>query len=443
MPTTPAPQTAAQQLATAQLEAFHAAAFTPLTAPWLQGAQHTAASTFAQLGFPTPQVEEWKFTNLAPLARAAFAPAPAAQVSAAHINAVRLNPSAPALVFINGRLSLDHSNVAQLPAGLTFEPLAHGLNLLDDAGQAVLTTPPEARNQALEALSTALLSGGYLLRVTAPVSTPVEIVYCDDGTQAAGASHLHHFIDIAPHASLTLLETWTGTGPSWHNSVTHIHLRDSARLNLIRQQTAAPEAFHTATTHITQGQDSQCMVMLGHSGSRLARHELHSTLTAPGAHCALYGFALARAKQHHDTTLSVTHKAPHCTSDALFRHVADDRGQTVFQGKFHVLPEAQQTDAKMLNQNLLLSPTAKADSKPELEIYADDVKCAHGATCGNLDADSLFYLRSRGLDETTARSLLIEGFIDDLLDRVPDTAAQTRLHRTVHQWLRPEGGRSA
>ncbi len=427
--------TAAKEMAQAYADSFAGYAPLPALSAWLGKQTAQAKDTFVKLGFPTTRTEEWCFTNIAPLARQAFHAPQKQAVNGAVISEAKLVKDAVTLVFIDGRLNYDLSEITNLPNGVTIAPLSQGAGLLDDAKKAkILNT-----TASLEAANTAFLTDGYILIVAdgVTVKTPIELVFVGTGNQSA--SHIRNFISVGKNSKLELFETWTSSNNPdniyWHNSVCDIILADGSKLAFTRQQSEALQAFHTATVKTTVGKDATFTGFIANLGSKIARTEWQTTLNNSGSRVELYGFSLVGKGQHHNVTTHTNHTAPNTSADQLFRNVVADSGHGVFMGKYHVLPVAQQTDAAMLNQNLLLGKKAKADSKPELEIYADDVKCSHGATCGSLDEGALFYLRSRGIDEMAAKAMLTEGFIDDLILKIDNAQAKELLHSRIHRWL--------
>lgn len=235
-------------------------------------------------------------------------------------------------------------------------------------------------------------------------------------------------------AELTLIERHEGYGSYWKNVAVDIEL--GANATLCHYRIIEDEGVVTIHTNITQENGSSYNGFYIMQNSKLVRNEVHARLVGKGAECDLNGLNLLNGKQHGDTTIVVEHKAPHCRSSQFFRSVLDDEARGVFQGKVHVHKDAQKTDGYQLSNALLLSEGAEMDAKPELEIYADDVKCSHGATCGQLDDEPLFYLRSRGLSEAEARMLLIQAFVDEVADKISDEAMRASIKERAEIWLR-------
>ncbi len=236
-------------------------------------------------------------------------------------------------------------------------------------------------------------------------------------------------------ASLTLIERHNGEGAYWTNMVTEIELGLNANLQHIRINQDSAEAVQTNLVHLKTAKDALYNGFSLNMGGKLTRHEIAADIEGPNAEISFNGVNLLNNTQHGDTTILIEHKAPHCRSNQFYRTLLDDKARGVFQGKVHVHQEAQKTDGYQLSNTLLLSPDAEMDTKPELEIYADDVKCSHGATTGQLDEEPLFYLRQRGLNEAQARLLLIQAFVDEVVDKVGGEATRAEILEATNAWL--------
>lgn len=261
---------------------------------------------------------------------------------------------------------------------------------------------------------------------------PVDILWtAEDNT------HLNPRLKIILEegAELTVIERHSGQGAYWKNMATEIILGPKARLNHVRIQEDSAQAVQTNMVHIQMARESMLNSFSLNLGGKLTRHEIHAVLNGPHIECSLNGINLLQGKQHGDTTILMEHTAPHCRSNQFYRTILAEEARGVFQGKVLVQRAAQKTDGYQLSNTILLSPKAEMDTKPELEIYADDVKCSHGATTGQLDEEPLFYLRSRGLTEVQARMLLIQAFVDEVVDKVADEAVQNVVKEKASQWL--------
>lgn len=257
-----------------------------------------------------------------------------------------------------------------------------------------------------------------------------------------GRDGVHHQprlkIIVEDNAELTVIERHTGDGAYWKNMGTEITVGSNARLHHIRFQEDSADAVQTNLVHINMERDSYLNSFSINLGGKLTRHEIHSVLNGENIDCSLNGISLLKNNQHGDTTILMEHTAPNCLSNQFYRTILNDFARGVFQGKVHVHQAAQKTDGYQLSNTLLLSPKAEMDTKPELEIYADDVKCSHGATTGQLDEEPLFYLRSRGLTESTARMLLIQAFVDEVAYKISDEALQSEVKEKAEVWLREQ-----
>jgi len=264
------------------------------------------------------------------------------------------------------------------------------------------------------------------------VTAPREIIFTGEDGQ-------HHKprlnITVEQGGELTLIETHDGDGAYWKNMVTTITLGDNAKLKHYRLQGDSADAVQTNMVHIAMGRDANYDSFTLNIGGKLSRHEMHAEIQGENSECTFNGVNLLGADQHGDTTILIEHQAPHCASNQLYRTVLDDNARGVFQGKVHVHQIAQKTDGYQLSNALLLSEKAEMDTKPELEIYADDVLCSHGATTGQLDEEPLFYLRNRGLTEAEARMLLIQAFVGEVVDKINDDNFKSIIEEKTSAWL--------
>ena len=248
-------------------------------------------------------------------------------------------------------------------------------------------------------------------------------------------SQPHLKIVLEEGASLTLIERQNGEGAYWKNMVTEIELGPNSNLQHIRINQDSNEAVQTNMVHLKTERDAIYNGFSLNMGGKLTRHEIHAEIQGPNAEISFNGANLLNGEQHGDTTILIEHQAPHCRSNQFYRTLLDNKARGVFQGKVHVHQAAQKTDGYQLSNTLLLSPEAEMDTKPELEIYADDVKCSHGATTGQLDEEPLFYLRQRGLSEAQARLLLVQAFVDEAVDKVEDETIRTEILEATNTWL--------
>ena len=387
-------------------------------------ARATAADTWRATGLPGLRDEAWKYTSLRPLADAAFQQS--LSLVGNHTDLLARLPSldAPRLVLVDGHFRPD---LSILPPGVGITGFAQSPEFGPAARPA---------SEPLVALNTMLAEDG--IRITVPAGTDAGlIVLASLATPPAGhtiAFHPRHRIIVERGARLAMLEISVGAGAYLHNPVTEINVAPHAHLTHIRLQDESAAAFHLATlyadiaAHATY--DSFSLAL----GARLSRQEIHANLAGAHATAHLNAAQLLAGTQHADFTTIVSHAAPHGASRQTVKNVLAGKSRGVFQGKIHVARGAQKTDGYQMNQALLLSPDAEIDCKPQLEIYADDVKCSHGATIGELDADQLFYLRSRGVPQAEARAMLVRAFLTEAIDSVSNESARAVLESAIESW---------
>jgi Fe-S cluster assembly protein SufD len=401
--------------------------------------RRTAIAHFARLGFPTVRQEDWRFTNLAPLARASFqrpAPAaPGAPPATSGAIAPWIFDAAVRLVFVDGRWSRELS-VMDGPAGIASTAGIAGIpGLVVDSLASVLEHRPElvepylGRHGALErqpfaALNTAFLSDGAVVVVPrgAVLAQPIHLLYVSSARRGrrekATVSYPRNVIVAEEGSQLTVVETYAGEGTYWTCGVTELFAGQGAVVDHYKVQRESRDAFHLATFQVHGERDAAISSHSISLGGALVRNDIIGLLDGEGIDCTLNGLYLAEGRQLVDHHMRVEHAKPHCSSHELYKGILDGKARSVFNGLIHVHPGAQKTDAKQSNRNLLLSPDAIANSNPQLEIFADDVRCTHGSTVGQLDDDAVFYLRSRGIGEAAARSLLTYAFASDIIERI-------------------------
>jgi Fe-S cluster assembly protein SufD len=406
--------------------AFDAAAPATLLAPQ----RRDALARFEALGFPSRRDEAWRFTDLRPLAAAAFPPAVKGPAGPADIARYFFAGETHRLVFVNGRFAPALSKIGTLPKGATLAGTA------DIAGkpalaQRLLDQTDLAGGQAFASLNAALFADGFVLALDPGVSLdrPVEIIHWGEAPERS--FHLRNLIILGERSRATVIESFAGKGHSWTNAVALVVLGAGAALRHAKLQDEAPEAIHFGQVRTDLARDARYESFVLTLGGRLSRHDSFVNFAEEGAACGLFGAYLLRGEQEATNATFVDHAAPRCTTSEVFKGVVDERAHGVFLGKIAVRPQAQKTNAHQLNKNLLLSPRANVDTKPELEILADDVKCSHGATVGDLDEEALFYLEARGIPASEARLMLIEAFAADAIDRIEDDLA-LRAHLLGH-----------
>ena len=374
-----------------------------------------AAEAFA---LPSTKSESWRYTSLRPLAESVFTE-PLTDVSAA-APALDGLPDLPRLVLIDGRYRPEFST----------PPV--GVRVTSFADNAVFGAPI---TEPMVALNTMLAEDGVQLHVAAGVDAgAMLLVSLAPDEHRPVAFHPRHSIVLEAGAQLTILEVTRGAGQYLHNAVTEVTVAEAATLTHVRLQDEGTAAFHVNTTYAAiDGRGTYDAFVLT-LGARLARTEIHARLHGPHGMVHLNGAQLLTGAQHGDITTVVAHDAPDCGSRQTIKNVLSGHSRGVFQGRIEVARAAQKTDGYQMNQALLLSPDAEIDCKPQLEIYADDVKCSHGATIGELDADQLFYLRSRGVPPDEARALLVRAFLVEAIDLITHEGARAMLDGAIAQW---------
>jgi Fe-S cluster assembly protein SufD len=380
-----------------------------------------AIERFAALGFPTPRQEEWRLTNVAPLVQETFHRAVEDPniVDPGQVAAFDFAAQAR-LVFVNGRFSERLSTLGALPAGTVVASLAEALERMPDRVEPWLGRHAKFDDHPFVALNTAFLRDGAFVWVPpGAVAGPVHLLFLafpEDGRPTV--SYPRNLFLTGESSRLTVVETYAGTGTYLTCPVTELVAGPNSVVDHYKVQRESRDAFHVATFQI-EGQ--RASVPSSHSisiGGALVRNDVNAVLNGEGIDCILNGLYLAEGRQLVDNHMRVEHAKPHCASHELYKGILDGRARSVFNGLIHVHPGAQKTDAKQSNRNLLLSREAVANSNPQLEIYADDVKCTHGSTVGQLDDDAVFYLRSRGIGAEAARSLLTYAFASDIVERI-------------------------
>lgn len=402
-----------------------------------------AIGRFASVGLPHRRVEEWKYTDLRNLVKEAATPAPAALKT----KAVDLNKALGALcghecyrvTFVDGQLDRSLSTLKGLPAGLTITPLAEALVSGDKAVAGRLEA--EGERSVLATLNAAFVTDGALVRVGAGTSLdkPIELVFLTSSAEPHAVS-LRNEIEIGKGARATLVEVHVGLPGSSDagqvNAVTSVAVDDTAAFTHVKVADQRPKAVHLWSLFARLGKGSNYRPFQLTMGGGVTRNEISVTYGGESGSLDLSGIFLGRGSAHIDTTLVVDHAVPRCQSRELFKGVLDGEAHGIFQGKIIVRPDAQKTDGKQMAQALMLSPDAEFSSKPELEIYADDVVCGHGSTAAELDDDLMFYLRSRGIPAAEARALLIESFIGEAVERIEADEVREAVRAEALRWLR-------
>lgn len=388
---------------------------------WLVERRNRCMQQFAEQGFPTTKHEEYRYTNLAPIAKTPFRIAEGGAVTLDNLAPFLYNGiKGERLVFVNGQFSRPLSSVAASKAAVT----TIGALLADNPAVIAphLARYSTERNNPLAALNSALFRDGAVVRIPAHDvwDNPVHLVFVSTADVPDTATHPRVLVIAEGDSESAVIETHCGFGetPYWTNAVTEIVAADNARLDHYRLQQETLSAFHTSLVEIHQGRDANVTTHSVSFGGALVRNDVEVVLEDENSECTMNGLYAINGRQHVDNRTCVDHTMPHCTSHQLYKGVLDGFARGVFGGKIIVRPDAQKTDAFQSNKNLLLSENADVNTKPQLEIDANDVKCSHGATIGQIDDEAAFYLRSRGLGESEARSLLTYAFAADLLERM-------------------------
>jgi Fe-S cluster assembly protein SufD len=411
---------------------------------WLSELRESGINQFRRHGLPTPRTEAWKYTNLRPLQKVAFAPSH--EVSAPTVVGLDRVPSllpsgehVRRLVLTEGRFNPELSSIGDLPPGVSLEPLAQAIRRDPGGLQSYLGRIAHPVGQPMLALNTALMEDGVVLRVGrgAVLSEPVEVLHLGGLSDHAVAYHPRLLVLLEADSRAVLVEHFVGLSEQAYfaNAATEIRVAEGARLDHIKVQAEGTAATHLASCHVWLDRQATFIGFSLSLGAQLSRNEVHVRLEGEGARCRVNGAYLMRGKQHCDNTTLIEHLKPETSCREVFKGVLDDQSRGVFQGRIMVHRGADKTDGHQLSKALLLSDRAEIDAKPELEIYADDVKCSHGATAGDIDEQALFYLRARGIPEARARSLLIQAFLDEALDEVGIPALHEALLSRVAAWL--------
>ena len=409
---------------------------------WLKALREDGIERFEALGLPTPKLEAWKYTRLKPLEDTRYQPVTDEDGMAALDTVPSLLPDPggrPRLVFVNGWMRPNFWIDGDLPDGVHLEGLRDVLETRPDWIRERLGTLAGEDASSLVQLNTAMMDTGFVLRVEdgVRVETPIEVIFVGGLTARPVAYSPRNLIVLGKGAEATVVKYHVGLGAGAYlaNSVSDIEVGPGALLRHYKVQAEAKEATHIHTIRARVARDATYESFSLSIGGRLSRNELSVRLEGEGAHCALNGAYLMRGSEHCDNTTVIDHLVPHTTCREVFKGVLDDESRAVFVGRIVVHKDAQKTDGYQLCKTLLLSTGAEIDAKPELEIYADDVKCSHGAATGQLDETALFYLRSRGVPEALARNLLVQSFIGEALEEISDEVVRQAITDQVVHWL--------
>ena len=409
---------------------------------WLEPIRRAAAESFAATGFPTSRHEEWRFTPVSPITQASWRPAlPGGEVTRERLSPFAFgHPEWSTLVFVNGWFSEALSSVGTLPRGVRLASVAEALQADGALLETHLGRHAPADGSPFTALNTASFRDGGLVHVPAGVELPhpVHLIYVTTADATGAVAHPRNLVVIERGARASVIESYVTLAPSevyWTNPVTEVFAGEGSWLEHTRIQRESERAHHVGLTHVDQHRDSHYRSFTMAMGAALSRHNLHVRLNAENIETLMYGLYLTQGEQLADNHTAIYHDQPNCRSWEVYKGVLEDRSRAVFNGKVFVRPEAQKTDAKQTNRNLLLSDGARVDTKPQLEIFADDVKCTHGATVGRLDDVALFYIRSRGVPAVAAERLLTYAFAAEVIEEVALEPVRLELERLVRERL--------
>ena len=403
---------------------------------WVAQARESAIAQFERLGFPTTKIEQWRFTSVEPIAERTFVLATGSAAQAAPLARALGNPIAHG-VCVNGRFAPQLSNLDKLPKGVQVLGLEATLASQPSLIEPYLSKLSLTQTSAFTSLNTAFLRDGVVVVIPARVvvEQPIEITFASVSENGGSVSHPRLLIVAGEASQATVLERYVGQGAAFTNAVAEVWLGASAVVDHYKLQEEAAEAFHIASMFLHAARGGTFSSNSLTFGGRLVRNDVIATLDGEGVDCTLNGLYVGRGAQLIDNHTTIDHAMPHCGSHEVYKGILADQARAVFNGKIIVRPDAQKTDAKQTNKALLLSDDANVNSKPELEIFANDVKCTHGAAIGQLDEDAMFYLRARGIDDWSARVMLIHAFAGDLLDRISAESVRTTAMKAVEQKL--------
>ena len=392
----------------------------------IEDIREQAERRFTELGFPTTRNEEWRFTSVAPIAKTQFAAAPQSRELVIQAN------GAQRLVFVNGRYSRELS-IQSLPRGVE----AISLKEANGAAARQLGRYASFQDNAFVAWNTGTFEDGAYIHIAdgTVIEQPIELLYISTGSDQPVVSHPRSLIIVGRNSQATIIERYSGTGAEYlTNAVTEILAADHAVIDHYKVQQEDERSFHIATTQAELGRDTNFISHSITAGGGLVRNDINAVLSE-GTEATVNGFYLASGSQHVDNHTTIDHALPHGTSHELYKGILTGKAGAVFNGKIIVRPGSQKTDAKQTNKNLVLSEDATINTKPELQIHADDVRCTHGATIGQLDPDAIFYMQSRGIAQDQARDLLIYAFAREVTDRIKLVPLRTEVEKIIRERL--------
>jgi Fe-S cluster assembly protein SufD len=390
---------------------------------WLSEIRRQAMNHFDELGFPTPKHEDWRETNIRPIIGSEFVEAVFSSIQQSDIDPAIINRlKSTQLVFANGKFSNELSTTTTLPDGVNVGSLAEAWTKQPDAIEPYFARLGSFEQQPFAALNTALMQDGVFIYVpqNTVVEEPIHVVFASKSNGSPTVSFPRVLVVTGKNSQVKIVETYIGSEGDVYftNAVSEFVCGENAHIEHVKFQRESESAFHIANTKVIAEANANFKTHSLAFGGSVARCDYLTTLNGEGITCTLNGLYMPHGKQHVDHRLTVEHTKPNCNSHQLYKGILNDTARAIFRGKFHVFQDAQKTDAYQSNNNILLSSDAEVNTRPQLEIYADDVKCSHGATIGRLDQDQIFYLQSRCVNAESARSLLVYAFAYEIIDQI-------------------------
>lgn len=411
---------------------------------WLKKLRQDAFNRFAETSFPTTHDEDWRFTNVSAVANTQFELGAKVQIEEKQLEAFSTLDFSCRLVFVNGYFAPELSRIPDLPEGVWIQNLARDINAGEALVEDFFGKDLNIQRDPFAALNTAFFEDGISIEIPKGVTleTPVYALFITVPSATPTMNHPRNLIVAGESSQVTIVEDYVslGEGTSFSNTATELVAGDNANVSHYMVVREGESAYNFSTLRIQQGRSANVATHSLLLSGALIRNNVHPVLAGEGSECLINGLFMVNGRQHMDNYMLVEHASPHCNSRQFYNGILNGQARGVFHGRIIVHKDAQKTDAKQTNRNLLLSDDAQIDTKPQLEIYADDVKCTHGATIGQVDENALFYLRSRGLDEVSARDLLLLAFANECLDRMNSPQVREHLERLVVARL-PESAR--
>jgi Fe-S cluster assembly protein SufD len=407
--------------------------------PWLRRLREEGFGRFCEVGFPTTHEEDWRFTNVSAIAQTAFRLNGSARLSKEELEPFRPTGIACQLVFVNGRFVPELTLLDKLPEGVKVGSLAEAISDTPEAIEPHLGRYLNIRRDAFCALNTAFVEDGAYVHIQrgALVDEPICLLYVSTADDEPSMCHPRNLIVAEENSQAVFVEDYVslGSGAAFCNTVTELVAGEDSVLSHYMIEREHQETFNISTLRIQQGRSANVSSHSVLIGGALVRNNVHPVLAGEGGECLINGLFVGNGRQHLDNYMLVEHASPHCDSRQFYNGILDGHAHGVFHGRIIVHKDAQKTDAKQTNRNLLLSDDAQIDTKPQLEIYADDVKCTHGATIGQIEGDALFYLRSRGINELSARRILLYAFASECLDRMKPGPVRDYIEELISRHL--------